>query len=136
MLEDRHLGPSWEHLGAFLAISCDFGALLEHFGGHLGPFWALLGAASRGPRRLPRGTQGAPKPQKKGIQKWIPNLSLFGPILGPFWGPFWAPKLLQNRPQNGTLFWSPRDPLLGPSQDSPKVGHIQGLEAFFSFLHL
>ena len=44
MLEDRHLGPSWEHLGAFLAISCDFGALLEHFWGHLGPFWALLGA--------------------------------------------------------------------------------------------
>ena len=43
MLEDRHLGPSWEHLGAFLAISCDFGALLEHFWGHLGPFWALLG---------------------------------------------------------------------------------------------
>ena len=44
--------------------------------------------ASRGPRRLPRGTQGAPKPQKKGIQKWTPKLTIFGPILGPFWDPF------------------------------------------------
>ena len=33
--------------------------------------------ASRSPRRLPRGTQGAPKPQKKGIQKWTPNLTIF-----------------------------------------------------------
>jgi hypothetical protein len=38
------LGPSWEHLGASLAILSDFGALLDHFWGHLGPFWALLGA--------------------------------------------------------------------------------------------
>ena len=44
--------------------------------------------ASRGPRRLPRGTQRAPKPNKKEIQKWIPKLSIFCPILGPFWGPF------------------------------------------------
>ena len=90
--------------------------------------------ASRGPRRLPRGTQGAPKPQKKGIQKWTPNLTIFWLIFGPFWGPFWAPKLLQNRPQNGTLFWSPRDPLLGPYQGWPKMYHIQGLGSFLLFL--
>ena len=29
-----------------------------------------------GPRRLPRSTQGAPKPQQKRIQKWIPKLSI------------------------------------------------------------
>ena len=62
--------------------------------------------ASRGPRRLPRGTQGAPKPQKKGIQKWTPNLSLFGPILGQFWGPFWG--------QNGLQNWSKTGSFLGP----------------------
>ena len=90
--------------------------------------------ASRGPRRLPRGTQGAPKPQKKGIQKWTPNLTIFGPILGPFRGPFWAPKLLQNRPKNEILFWSPRESLLGPNQDSHKMYHIQGLGSFLLFL--
>ena len=39
-----------------------------------------------------------------------------------------------NRPRNDILFWSPRDPLLGPDQDSPKVGHIQGLGSFLLFL--
>ena len=62
--------------------------------------------ASRGPRRLPRGTQGAPKPQKKGIQKWTPKLTIFGPILGPFWGPFWG--------QNGLQNWSKTGSFLGP----------------------
>ena len=90
--------------------------------------------ASRGPRRLPRGTQGAPKPQKQEIQKWTPNLTIVGPILGPFWGPFWAPKLLQNRHRNETFFWFPRDPLLGPYQEWPKMPQIQGLGSFLLFL--
>ena len=54
----------------------------------------------------------------------------FGPILGSSW----APKLLQNRPQNGTLFWSPRDPLLGPYQGWPKMPQNQGLGGFLLFL--
>ena len=54
----------------------------------------------------------------------------FGPILGSILGP----KLLQNRPQNGTLFWFPRDPILGPDQDSPKVSSSQGLGSFLLFL--
>ena len=56
----------------------------------------------------------------------------FGPILGSILGP----KLLQNRPQNGTLFWFPRDPILGPYQGWPKMPPIQGLAAFFSSWHL
>ena len=65
-----------------------------------------------GPRRLPRGTQRAPKPNKKGIQKWTTKLSIFGPILEPFWGPFWGQNWLQNGTKNelknGTIlepFW-------------------------------
>ena len=55
---------------------------------------------SRGPRRLPRGTQAGPKPQKKGIQKWTPKLgqkwfqnrSFFKFVFGSlFWG-FLAPS--------------------------------------------
>jgi hypothetical protein len=69
--------------------------------------------ASGGPRGLPRGTQGAPKPQKKGIQKWTPKLTLFGPILGPFWGPFWGRKLLQKRTKNGTTFGTPPSRISG-----------------------
>ena len=63
--------------------------------------------ASGGPRGLPRGTQGAPKLQKKGIQKWTPKLTTFGPILGLFWGPFWDPKLLQKGTKTWTTFGTP-----------------------------
>ena len=66
--------------------------------------------ASRGPRRPPRGTQGAPKPQKKGIQKWTPKLTIFGPILGPFWGPFWGQNGLQNLSKTGSFL----GPVFGP----------------------
>jgi hypothetical protein len=57
-----------------------------------------------GPRRLPRGSRRAPRPNKKGIQKWAPKLSIFGPILGPFWGPFWGQNWLQKGTKNGTTF--------------------------------
>ena len=49
-----------------------------------------------GPRRLPRGTQRAPKPNKKGIQKWTPKIinfwTNFWTILGAILGPEFAPK--------------------------------------------
>ena len=57
-----------------------------------------------GPRRLPKGIQRAPKPNKKGIQKWTTKLSIFGPILERFWGPFWGQNWLQNGTKNGTTF--------------------------------
>ena len=57
-----------------------------------------------GPRRLPRGSRRAPRPNKKGIRKWAPKLSIFGPILGPFWGPFWRQNWLQKGTKNGTTF--------------------------------
>ena len=58
------------------------------------------------PRRLPRGTQRAPKPPKKGIQKCTPKVTIFGPILGRYWGSFWGPKLLQKGTKNGTQIFS------------------------------
>ena len=57
-----------------------------------------------GPRRLPRGSRRAPRPNKKGIQKWAPKLSIFGPILGPFLGLFWRQNWLQKGTNNGTTF--------------------------------
>jgi hypothetical protein len=69
------------------------------FGVHEPPKRAL-----GGPRRLPRGTQRAPKPNKKGIQTWTTQLSIFGPILKKFWGPFWGQNWFQNGTKNGTTF--------------------------------
>ena len=149
---DHFWGPFWTHFGT---RSAQEGGKMSPRGPSRAPksqkaassktlknnlFFKVFGVqrppkrASRGPRRLPRGTQGAPKPQTKGIQKWNPNLTIFGPISGPFWGPFGAPKLPPNRPKNETLFWSPREPLLGPDQDSPKVSSSQGLGSFLLFL--
>ena len=78
-------------------------------------FWGprLPKTASKSPRRLPRGTQRAPKPEKKGFQKWTPKLLIFGPVLGPFWGPFWVQNWLQKRTKNGTTFGNPRCRLSG-----------------------
>ena len=97
MLEDRRLGPSWDHLGAFLAISSDFGALLEHFWGHLGPFWALLGAffgqlgAILGYLRPSWAILGP-----SWEQELLRELRLPGTVGGlrqdcPLWGSFWGP---------------------------------------------
>ena len=65
-----------------------------------------------GPRRLPRGTQRAPKPNKKGIQKWTTKLSIFGQVLKPFWGSFlgqnWLQNVTKNELKNGKIlepFW-------------------------------
>ena len=67
-----------------------------------------------GPKRLPKGTQRAPKPNKKGNQKWTPKLSLSGPIWGPFWGPYLAPKV--NRKWDN--FWNPLPPHLRNLNDA------------------
>ena len=57
-----------------------------------------------GPRRLPRHTQRPPQPNRKVIQKWTSNLSIFGPISEPFWGPFWGQNWLQNGTKNRITF--------------------------------
>ena len=82
--------------------------------------------ASRGPRRLPRGTQGAPKPQKKRIQKWSPNLTIFGPILDPFWGPFWAQNCSKNDPKMGPFFGSLGTPFWAPTKVGPRCLKSRG----------
>ena len=73
-------------------------------------FWGprLPKTASKSPRRLPRGTQRAPKPEKNRTQKWTPKLLCFSPVLGPFWGPFWGQNWLQKGTKNGTTFGTPR----------------------------
>ena len=58
--------------------------------------------SSGGPRRLPRGTQRAPKLPKRGSKIGPQILPIVGPILGRFWGPFWDPKLLQKGTKNGS----------------------------------
>ena len=68
-----------------------------------------------GPRRLPTGTQRAPKPNKKEIQKWTTQLSIFGPILKPFSGLFWGQNWLQNGTKNGTLLEPSAPHLRGPN---------------------
>ena len=55
--------------------------------------------ASRGLRRLPRGTQRAPKLQKKGIQNWTQKLTNVGPILGPKMGSKMGSKTAPKRDQ-------------------------------------
>ena len=54
-----------------------------------------------GPRRLPRGTQGAPKPNKKGSKNGPQNYQF---LEGPFWGPFRGQNWLQNGIKNGATF--------------------------------
>ena len=69
-------------------------------------FWGprLPKTASKSPRRLPRGTQRVPKPEKNRIQKWTPKLLFVGLNLGPFWGPFWGQNGLQNWSKTGSIF--------------------------------
>ena len=58
-----------------------------------------------GLRGLPRGTQRASEPNKKGIQKKTPKLANFRPVLGPFWGPFWdqiGPRRGEDGPKRAT----------------------------------
>ena len=64
--------------------------------------------ASRGPRRLPRGTQRTLKPPKKDIQNWTQKLTIFRQILEQFWLPKWILKKLQKWDH----FWHPLPPHL------------------------
>ena len=49
-------------------------------------------------------TKRAPRPNKKGIQKWAPKLSFFCQFLGLFWGSFWGQNWLQKGTKNRTTF--------------------------------
>ena len=90
--------------------------------------------ASGGPRRLQRGTQRASEHNKKGIQKWTPKLTIFGPILGPFWGPFWGQKLLQKVTKNGTHFWVHFGSKTTMAQDGPRWPNMPPEQGLGSFL--
>ena len=88
--------------------------------------------ASRGPRRLPRGTQGAPKPQKKGIQKLTQTYVFFvnfGFILGPILGPKIGSKFVNFWVNFGSLFLGFRSSLGGLK--SEKMQTVQRENHFF-----
>jgi hypothetical protein len=55
------------------------------------------------PRRLPRGTQGALKPQQKWIQKWTPKLSSVRLILEQFGGHVGVQILSKSGPKIGQV---------------------------------
>ena len=77
-------GPPWGYLGLLEAI-------LDHFGGILGPFLGQLGAIL-GYLRQSWAILGASWDQEL-FRNLRPKITVARPRhLGPFWSPFWGPK--------------------------------------------
>ena len=70
------------------------------------------------PKRLPRDTQGAPKPPKQNIKNWTQKVTNFRQFLQPLGTPKLILKLMQKRQH----FWHPLPPhLQSPNNAPPKI---------------
>ena len=76
------------------------------------------------PKRLPRDTQGAPKPSKQNIKNWTQKLTNFRQLLQPFWNPKLILKLMQKREH----FWHPLPPHLRGPNNAPPNEMREGLK--------
>ena len=72
-------------------------------------FWGprLPKTASKSPRRLPRGTQRAPKPEKNRTQKMDPKIIVFLTSFGAIFGAILGSELAPKGDQKWDHFWNP-----------------------------